>query len=90
MKASKCFECGSSDIVSGLTVLTEETTSGGRPAYVNLAEPEPEKRPFLWIRDEVKSEFHAAVCGACGYTRLFAINHAEILEAHKKGFTSLG
>ncbi|MCP4138755.1 MAG: hypothetical protein GY755_00410 [Chloroflexi bacterium] len=88
MKDSKCFECGSSDIVSGLTVLTEETTSGGRPAYVNLAEPTPEKKPFLWIREEVKSEFHAAIRGTCGYTRLFAKNHAEILEAYKKGYTS--
>ena len=88
MKDSKCSECGSSDIVSGLKVLTEESTSGGRPAYVNLVEPQPAKKPFMWIAQEAKSEFHAAVCGACGHTRLYAKNHDEILEAHKKGYAS--
>jgi len=88
MKDGKCPECGSSDIVSGLSVLTEETTSGGRPAYVNLVEPAPAKKPFMWIAQEVKSEFQASVCGNCGLTRLSAKNHEEILEAHKKGYAS--
>ena len=88
MKNGKCPECALNDIISGLTVLTEETTSGGRPAYVKLVEPEPSKKPFMWIGQEAKSEFHVTVCGNCGYTSLYAKNHAEILEAHTKGYAS--
>ena len=90
MEKEKCPECGSNDIVSGLTVFTEETTSGGRPAYIKLVEPEPSKKPFMWMAQEVKSEFHAAVCGACGYTQFHAKDHAGLLEAHKKGYASDG
>jgi predicted nucleic-acid-binding Zn-ribbon protein len=85
---SKCLECGSNDIVPDLTVLTEPTSSEHRPAYVNLVEPEPAKKPFMWMAQEVKSEFYAAVCGACGHTRFHAKEHAELWEAHKKGYTS--
>jgi len=87
---TKCPECGSTEIISGLNLLTEETTSGGRPAYVKLLEPEPAKRPFMWVRQEVKSEFQAAVCGNCGHTQIYANSPSEILEAFKKGFTSDG
>jgi len=85
---TKCPECGSSDIVHDMIVFTDETVSGGKPAYVKLVEPEPAKRPFLWIAQKVKADLNAANCGACGHTRLYAKNHAEILEAHKKGYTS--
>jgi len=84
---SECPECGSNEIISDLKILTEETVSGGRPAYVRLVEPEPEKRSFMWIAQEVKSEFRAAVCGNCGYTRLHATNHTDLLDAHKKGYS---
>lgn len=85
---TKCPECGSSDIVPDLMVYTDETTAGGKPAYVKLVEPEPPKRPFLWMAAEVKTRFLAAVCGACGHTQFYAEYPAEILEAHKKGYTA--
>ena len=85
---SKCPECGSSDIVPDLNVLTEETTSGHRPLYIKLVEPEPAKLPFIWVAQEVKSEFSAAVCGQCGFTQFHSKNYAEVLDAHKKGYSS--
>jgi predicted nucleic-acid-binding Zn-ribbon protein len=85
---TKCPECGSSDIVSDLPVYTDDTVSGGKPAYVKLVEPKPQKPPFLWMAAEAKTGFLAAICGACGHTQLYAEDHAEILEAHQKGFTA--
>ena len=85
---TQCPECNSNDIIPDLNVLTEETVSGGRPAYVKLVEPEPEKKPFMWMAQEVKSTFVASVCGNCGFTRFYAHYHTEVLEAHKKGYQS--
>lgn len=84
---TKCPECGSSEIIPNLIVFTDESTSGQKPAYVKLLEPEPAKRPFVWMPREVTSGFRAAVCGSCGHTRFYAANRAELLEAHKKGYT---
>lgn len=82
---TNCPECGSSEIVPDLLVCTDETVSGGNPAYIKLVELEPAKKPFMWIADEVKVNFNAAICGACGYTRFYTKGFAEVLEAHKNG-----
>ena len=81
-------ECGSTNIVSDLLVFSDKVLNGDRPPYVKLIEPEPEKLPFIWSPKPVATGFRAAICGACGYTRFYATNHAELLEAHKKGYTS--
>ena len=81
-----CPECGSTDIVSDLLVFADKMLSGDHPPYVKLMEPE--KLPFIWSPKSVATGFRAAICGACGHTRFYATNHAEILEAHKKGYTS--
>ena len=85
---TKCPECGSSDIIPDLLVNTDAANPNHKPAYAKLIEPPPAERPAMWIPQEVKTEFHAAICGACGYTRLYAKHHTELLEAHKKGYTS--
>jgi len=83
-----CPECGSADIVSDLLVFADESLSGGNPPYVKLIEPEPEKLPFIWSPKSVTTGFRATICGSCGYTRFYTKHFAEILEAHKKGYTS--
>ncbi|MBI5933768.1 MAG: hypothetical protein HY867_08675 [Chloroflexi bacterium] len=83
-----CPECSSSEIISDLIVFTDEMLAGQLPAYVQLAEPEPEKTPFIWIPKSASSGLRAAVCGECGYTRLHATNHAELLQARKQGYES--
>ena len=85
MKA--CPECGSNEIVSELLVFSGDATSE-RPPYVKLVELEPQRRPFIWLPKLVAAGFRAAICGACGYTRFYTKHHAEILEAHRKGYTS--
>ena len=85
---TKCPECGSTEIIPDLIVFADEATIGQNPPYVKLLEPEPKNRPFVWMPKEIKTGFRAAVCGACGYTRFYTKYHAELLEAHKKGYTS--
>jgi len=84
----KCPECGSSDIVPDLIVYADEENSGIKAVYVRMIEPEPAKRPFVWIPKDVKAGFRASVCGSCGYTRFYTVNNATLLDAHKKGYKS--
>ncbi|MBI3159618.1 MAG: hypothetical protein HYZ26_08485 [Chloroflexi bacterium] len=83
-----CPECGSTEIVPELLVFADEALIGQHPPYVKLVEPKPEKAPFIWSPKSVATGFRAAICGACGYTRFYTKHYAEILEAHKKGYTS--
>ena len=84
-----CPECGSLEIVKDLVVFAGEAPSGQKLVYVSLQEPLPEKKPFIWSPKEVVSGFRAAICGDCGYTRLYTKQFKEILEAYKKGYKSL-
>lgn len=85
---TQCPECGSTEIVPDLIVFADDENNGLKPAHVHLVEPEPAKRPFIWIPQSVRAGFRAAVCGACGHTQLYSKQHARILEAHKKGYQS--
>ena len=76
---TQCPNCGSSEIIADLKLLTDDTVSGGMPLFAKLEEPAPEKKPFMWMADEVKIDFHAAVCGACGYTQIYTKDFAELL-----------
>ncbi|MEW6030340.1 MAG: hypothetical protein ACOYZ8_08415 [Chloroflexota bacterium] len=83
----KCPECGSTEIVSDLIVYTGDAPLGRDPIHVALSEPEPAKRPFVWVPKSVTTGFRAAICGECGHTQFYTKHHAEILDAHKKGYT---
>lgn len=85
---TQCPECGSTEIISDLFVFADEAASGEHPPYVKLNEPEPAKRPFVWMPKSVAAGFRAAVCGECGHTQFYTKHFAQLLEAHKKGYTS--
>jgi predicted nucleic-acid-binding Zn-ribbon protein len=84
----QCPECGSTEIIPDLLVFADEAASGQHPPYVSLKEPKPAKVPFIWIPKTVSVGFRAAVCGACGYTHFYTKQHAALLDAYKKGYTS--
>ena len=85
---TQCPDCGSSEIVPDLIVYADEATVGLNPPYVKLIEPEPAKRPFIWMAKDIKTGFRAAICSGCGHTQFYTKYHAEILEAYKKGYQS--
>jgi predicted nucleic-acid-binding Zn-ribbon protein len=84
----QCPACGSEEIVNDLIVFAGEAPSGQRLVYISLQESPPQNKPFVWSPKSVVTGFRASVCGSCGYTAFYTKQHREILEAHKKGFTS--
>lgn len=79
-----CPKCNSDEIISQLSVRGGE----GHPSYVSVIEPDPEKKPFVWIPKSEQSHFRADVCGACGYTEFYAENYKALNEGRKKGYRS--
>ena len=82
MKTTTCPKCGSADIIPDMLLHGSESI----PPYVDILEPEPANRPFIWMPKNAQSQFKAHVCGACGYTEFYAVNFAELNEMYKKGF----
>jgi predicted nucleic-acid-binding Zn-ribbon protein len=66
-----CPGCGSADISDDLLVFADKALYGDHPVHVGMIEPEPEHMPFIWSPKTVVAGFRAAVCGNCGYTRLY-------------------
>ncbi len=84
----QCPECGSTEIIPDLLVFSDGDAVGQHPPYVSVIEPEPEKRPFIWVPKSISVGFRADVCGGCGYTRFYTRQYAALLDAHKKGYKS--
>ena len=85
---TKCPQCGSTEIIPDLIVFGHGASAGQLPASVTLIEPEPAKRPFVWMPKSETSGLRAAICGACGHVDLYTRYHKELLAAHKKGYVT--
>ena len=83
---TKCPECSSNEIIPDLVVFSDQAASAQQPLYVKLMEPEPAKRPFVWMPKSEVTGFYAAICGACGHTEFYTKRHAEILKAYRDGY----
>jgi ribosomal protein S27AE len=84
MKNGTCPRGASSDIIADLAVRGGED----HPSYVEIVEPNPVNRPFIWMAKSAQSHFRANICGACGYTEFYADNYKALNEGHKKGYIS--
>ncbi len=82
MKSGICPKCGSNEVLNNLHIHGGE----GHPPYVDIMEPEPEKRPFLWSPKNEQSQFHAYVCSACGFTEFHVENYKALHEGRQKGY----
>ncbi len=82
MKNGTCPKCGSTEILRDLPLHGGE----GYPPFVSIAEPEPAKRPFLWLPNSEQSQFRAYVCVNCGYTEFYTQAHQALEEGYKKGY----
>ncbi len=83
----KRAKCGSCDVIPELVVYAQAKEGGG-PVFVQLEQPEPPKRPFIWKQETEKTYFKADVCGECGYAEYYATRPAQMLAAHKKEYES--
>lgn len=77
-----CPRCGSADILHRLPIHDSTT----RSPFVEIAEPEPPNRPFVWKPETVRSALTVTVCGGCGYAELHASSHAALAEGLRRGF----
>lgn len=84
MKSGICPKCNSTEILSQLPQHGGE----GHPPYVDIVQPEPPNRPFIWLAQSEQSQFTAYICGACGYTEFYAVRYQALNEGYKKGFKS--
>ena len=84
MQNGICPKCGSNEVLGNVRLKGES----GHPPYIDIHEPEPENRPFMWIPKFAQSQFKAFVCGACGYTEFYADNYKALNDGRKNGFVS--
>ena len=79
---SKCPQCGSTEIISDLIVLTVVEASRGT-LFVALVDPAKKG-------ERVEVGFRAAICGGCGHSEMYTRYPQDVLDAHKKGYVTLG
>jgi predicted nucleic-acid-binding Zn-ribbon protein len=80
MKDAPCPKCGSREIIYDAEVRDYDSSSYRRlSVYVALKKPEG----GFFKKTNESGELVASVCGACGYTELYATNHQAMLRASK-------
>lgn len=81
MKAGTCPKCGSTKIMTDVTV--RDIGSGGPyPLRVAVEEQEPANHGILWTPKQVTGDVRAWICAECGYTELFTTNLDELYELY--------
>ena len=80
MPEGRCAKCGSSDVIPNVTVVGEHGDGGDLRAVV--AENPGAIWPFR--KGEMKTSLKAWICGDCGFTELYAQDHAAFLAAYRK------
>lgn len=80
MKNGICPKCDSNAVIANLRLESHETDP-----WVDVTEPEPPNKPFIWVPKTARSLFSAYVYGNCGYTEFYAENYKELADGHNKG-----
>ena len=82
MKNGICPKCGSKEIMADVTV-KDVGNSGPYPLRVEVEEPEPAKRSFIWTPRSATGNIRAWICSQCGFTELYTNNLAELHSLYK-------
>lgn len=81
MKDGVCPKCRGTVIVQGVRVLDRGHGNAEHDLSVAVY-----AKPDAWMfKGEVTGELWACVCGACGYTELYATNLDELVRAAAEG-----
>ncbi len=73
---NKCPKCGSSERIPDVAVMTRGTALD----VVAEAKSYPHA---LFFQGSIRSSLTAIVCGACGFTELYATDAPALLSAHR-------
>jgi hypothetical protein len=80
MQQGSCPKCGSRDVIPNVYVMDL-----GHANYPHNLKVSVEEHPNAWLfKGEVRSSLKAWVCGACGFTELYAKNPRGLLVAYRK------
>lgn len=79
MQSNTCPKCGSGDVIPNAYVTDNDYEHRENLKALVL------KNPDAWLlKGEVQTSLKAWICGACGYTELYAKNPAALLAAYRK------
>jgi len=84
MKNNKCPKCGSNEIIADAKV-RDVGNAGPYPLRVEIEEPEPSNRGFLWTPKSAAGDIRAWICARCGFTELYTNNLEELYKVYKMG-----
>jgi predicted nucleic-acid-binding Zn-ribbon protein len=82
VKSGKCVKCGSTDVLENVEV-RDQDRHAHRP--LNLVVRIKPPRSDAPTKTAEHSEVRAWVCGACGYTELYAAKPKALLAARRGG-----
>ncbi len=74
----KCLKCESTQVINDVQVIDLESHAESLAVRVQT---KPHARLF---KGGVRVRLKAQVCGACGYTELYAKDPARLLKAHEQ------
>lgn len=78
MRNGTCSKCGSSEIVRDVRIMDRGHVSADAGDLSAVVYGNPE----AWVfKNKVRVELSACVCGACGYTELYAVDPRAMLAA---------
>lgn len=75
----KCAKCDSTDLIPDVTIVDSYGMEGRGPLQaVVYSDPKA-----VLLKGAARSALQALVCGACGYTEIYALKHRQLLRAHR-------
>ncbi len=85
-EAMHCPKCNSGELIPKVRILDQRE----RGAFADDLQVEVQEAPgALLFKGNHHGKLRATICGACGFTELYATNPKELLLAHKKAVASL-
>ncbi len=84
MKNGTCPKCGSQEIMKDLVITDTDEHGNGKALSLYIDEPEPAKRPFIYVPKGAGGILRAWICASCGYSELYTDNLAALFESYKK------
>lgn len=81
MRDQICPKCGSRDIIPNVAVIDRGHGDGYHDLHVEIVE---RPQALIFSGAHAASELRAWICGACGFSELYAARPRELLEIYRR------